>query len=515
MKKKIISALLIGFSSLNIMAQSEYDALKYSQSDIIGTARYMSMGGAFGALGGDGSAIHLNPAGLGIYRSSEISLTTGLIVNNVNSSWNGFSSDDRRYKIPFNNFTFVLNFDRSAYKKKGLINSSFAITYNKLKDFNRYGYFAGKNLNSSMTDYLAAFTNGINEADLQYVNNQSDYYEPFDNPNIPWLSIMAYETYLINPLAGNQWESALNSGETVNPTYSISEKGLIGEWGFSYGANISNLVYLGATLGVKDISYSRSTEYKEDFADGGGMKLNNYFDTEGSGINLKIGAIVQPTDFLRLGAAIQTPTFYDMTDTYSSDMSSEMSNGHNYVEAPYAKSYYDLQDPFRYNLSAAFIFSKKGLISLDFGQSNYTSMKLREDDGRSNTFFFENNKISNSLKNSSTFRIGTEYKVTDELALRAGYALETASCKSSGALELPLNTTRTDPEFFLNSYTANYYSAGIGYREKFWFVDFAYQLKQYKQDFYAYDDVMGGMPYTPAKIENFVNSFILTLGFKF
>jgi hypothetical protein len=504
------------------MAQSEYDALKYSQSDIIGTARYMSMGGAFGALGGDGSAIHLNPAGLGVYRSSEISLTTGLLVNNVNSSWNGFSSDDTRYKVPFNNFTFVLNFDRSAYKKSGLVSSSFAITYNKLKDFNRYGYFVGKNINSSIADYLANFTNGINEADLEF-DNPHGYRDPFDNPYIPWLSILAYQTYLIDPLADNEWSPTASSlSGLVNPTYSITENGLIGEWGFSYGANISNLVYLGATLGIKDISYSRSTQYTEDFADGGGMTLNNYFETEGTGVNLKIGAIVHPIDFLRVGASVQTPTFYSMTDTYDADMSSYVFDIYDEQYYPascqtyYGQSYYDLQDPFRYNLSAAFIFGKKGLVSMDFGQNFYTIMKLRDDSGRSNGFSYENNQIDNALKNTSTFRIGAEYKVTEELALRAGYALETTSCKNDGVLWLPDNTTRTDPEFFLNDYTANYYSAGIGYREKFWFLDFAYQLKQYKQDFYAYNYIMADTPaYIPAKIENFVNSFILTLGFKF
>ena len=62
-------------STFGALAQGEMDAYKFSQYDISGTARYMSMGGAFGALGGDISSMRTNPAGLGIYRSSEV-LTT-------------------------------------------------------------------------------------------------------------------------------------------------------------------------------------------------------------------------------------------------------------------------------------------------------------------------------------------------------------------------------------------------------------------------------------------------------
>ncbi len=146
-------------------------------------------------------------------------------------------------------------------------------------------------------------------------------------------------------------------------------------------------------------------------------------------------------------------------------------------------------------------------------------MKLR-DNGHSNVFSFQNNKIHNSLKNAFTFRVGGEFKVIDEVAVRAGYAVETATCDKNGVLQLPDNTTRTDAEFFLNKYLTSYYSAGIGYRAKYWFLDFAYQLKQYKQDFYAYDDIMAmnfapDTNYIPAKVKNFMNSFIVSFGIRF
>lgn len=56
-------------------------------------------------------------------------------------------------------------------------------------------------LPSSITDYMAYFTDGIPEADLQ----SSENYHPFNNQNIPWLSVLAYEGYLINPTSNNSW----------------------------------------------------------------------------------------------------------------------------------------------------------------------------------------------------------------------------------------------------------------------------------------------------------------------
>ena len=73
--KKIIFMTFIGFTFASAHAQQVADALQYAQDDINGTARFRAMGGAFGALGGDLSALNVNPAGSAIFTTNFAAIT--------------------------------------------------------------------------------------------------------------------------------------------------------------------------------------------------------------------------------------------------------------------------------------------------------------------------------------------------------------------------------------------------------------------------------------------------------
>ena len=231
MNRKILSATIALLFTGMTWAQTEYDALKVAQYDINGTARYVSMGGAFGALGGDPSAIKDNPAGLGIYRKSEINGTMGLSLQGASATWNNGNGSNDSYKLGFNNFSYVMAFPtwRSEKNNSGIQSSNFSFAYNRLKNFNRQVTVNGGALGTSMTDYMAYFTNGITSYDLTYERN---VYDPFDNTNIPWISVLAYEGYLMNEIGENSgsWESFLDFGETVTPKYVMRESGFIDEF---------------------------------------------------------------------------------------------------------------------------------------------------------------------------------------------------------------------------------------------------------------------------------------------
>lgn len=502
--KKILIPIISLLCGTALMAQNEFDALKFSETEINGTARYMSMAGAFGALGGDGSSIVLNPAGLGVYRKSEMSISTGLYNAQTSSIWGDEKSKESKYKVPFNNFTYVVNLGESG-KKSGLVNSNFAFSFNKLKNFNRNTYITGMNNSTSLTDYIANYTNqsGINFSDLSSVS-----YSDFSV-----LPILAFETYLIDTVNNNaNWQSVLAAGEGVNPSFTLTEEGYINEWNFAYAANISNKLYLGASVGVQSLEYSATREYQEDFTsnkDGFVMSSNQY--TEGTGYNFKIGTIVRPIDMLRIGASFQTPTFYKLTDTYDARISSEI--GGNLYNAqqdrPYL-SYYKLQGPLKYDFSLAVIFGKIGLISADYGIDDYTSMTLREDNGSAFNFRNANNNISNTLKMTQTMRIGAEIKASNEVSLRAGYAQTTTSMENNAYNTLNDNTARTDTDYFTDK-GSQYFSGGIGYRETSWYFDFTYLAKINKQEFHPYYIENS----STADVTTRTNNFIATLGFRF
>ena len=518
MKKYILALAVISNCTL-LMAQTEFDASKFIQSDINGTARYVGMAGAFGALGGDASAIKDNPAGLGVYRTSEISGTFNIGLQNSNAVWNGTTAKDNRTNTTFSNFSYIKASPtfRSMNGESGLLSSNWAFSYNRLKSFNRNSTVKSSSSASSITDYMAYFTGNIPSADLIYVPNS---YEPFDNTNSPWISVLAYEGALIgeNVNAGkSSWTSILGSNELVAPTYTLQETGYMDEYSVGWSGNYSNTFYFGATLNLQSIDYTARSRYSETFGAGGGMTLNNTVYTSGTGFNLKLGAIIRPTDMLRLGLSIHTPSIYNMTDNnYSSiDYDTSIKGNLSTPTSDPGYSNYKLNNPWKFNVSGAVVIGQKGLISAEYNYNLNTTAKLYDQDGNAQSFSDENTGIKDMLKDVQTIKIGGEYKMTDNISLRAGFAHSSAATNNSQADKLMrYNTTRTDTEYFQNNKT-DYLTAGFGYREATWFIDFAYMNKILDETFYPYNSNSLAIAVKPASVKTTNNNIVVTLGFKF
>ncbi len=522
MKRTILVLSLTAFSTI-IFSQNLFDALKMAENDISGTARYSSMAGAFGALGGDASAIKDNPAGLGIFRKSELTYTGDWLLQNAKSTWNGTPSKDNRNKLGANNFAFVIAAPswRSKSGYSGLLSSNFSFSYNKLKNFNRNISVNSNAVNSSMTDYFAYFTGNLSNDDLEWDNYpRQGYSSAFDNENLPWMSVMAHFSRLISPYTNTsgktEWESFLDGGEQVTPSYSLQEEGSIDEYSFGWSGNFSNRIFVGATLNFQSINYRAESQYYEDFAKGGGMALYNTLITNGGGFNLNVGAIVVPVDFIRIGIAFHTPTFYSMKSTNYSTLDvnfNPQDNGS--VESPEFYNKYDLRTPLQLNLSAAFI-GTKGIISAEYVFSNYRNMKLFDEYGNSENYGYDNGDINTMLNNARTIKLGGEYKVTNNFALRAGYANQSNIAQTDATKWLGATSARTDPEFFLHNRT-DYLTLGLGYREAGWYVDLAYTNKLTDESYYAFNstDMYDTFKTTPANVKTSTNHLVATIGLRF
>jgi len=515
MKKSIITLALL-LSTLFMMAQTEFDALKYVQTDINGTARYMGMAGAFGALGGDASAIKDNPAGLGIYRRSELTGTVNSLFQNSSSSWNGANGLSDLYKVGFNNFTYVIAAPtwRSENGNEGLLSSNFSFGYNRLKNFNRSLNIKSGESASSMTHFLAGFTGNTSSGDLTYSNS----YEPFDNTNVSWLSELAFEGKLMNEnnnSTGRTWSSLLGNNEKVTPSYKLYEKGYLNEYSIGWAGNFSNKLFLGATINYQALNYSATSSYTESFGGGGSMGLNDSIYTRGNGFNLKLGAIVCPVDFLRLGLSVQTPMIYVMTDNYYSTLNFD-SSVKGSISTPGGYSNYQIQSPLLLNASAAYIIGNKGLISVEYDYVNSIGTRLRSEAGNADSFDKENDGMRANINDAQTIKIGGEYKVTDNFSLRAGYAYTSNLTIPDAVKSMRTNTLRTDAEFFQHNST-NYITAGFGYRESNWFFDVAFVNKMMNEMFYPYNSNALAPAYavSPAKVITSNNNVVATLGFKF
>ena len=514
--KKIIIALTVILNCSYLVAQTEFDALKLSQTDITGTARYMSMAGAFGALGGDASAIKDNPAGLGIYRTSELEGTLNLMMQKGNSTWNGVKSMDDLYKVGFNNFSYVLATPtwRSENGSKGLLSSNFSFAYNRLANFNRTLNIKSGTAASSMTYYMAYLTGNFTSNDLTYTNS----YEPFDNPQVPWLSVLAFEGKLMNENVANgtsNWTSALGNSGSVTPSYIVNEKGYVDQYSLGWAGNFNNTFFLGTTLNFRSLSYTSISSYSELFSDNRGiMNLRDSIHSTGTGFNLNVGAIYCATDNIRLGLSFHTPTIYSISDNYYSKLSFDFAGSTGYTGTPGGTNSFQLQGPMQVNLSAAYIVGTKGLVSFEYDYENNTGIRLRDSDGSSQSYADENQGMSQMLSNVNTFKIGGEYKLTDNFSLRAGYAYSSNATDPDAVKLVQPYTIRTDTEFFRNNNT-NYFTAGFGYREANWFIDCAYMNKNLNESFYPYNSNSLDIAVNPAKVITNTNNIVVTLGLKF
>lgn len=504
------------------MAQTEFEALKYVQSDINGTARYMSMAGAFGALGGDASAIKDNPAGLGIYRKSEIIGTLNVLMQNTTSNWkyddNGTAKNSYGYgdlyKLGANNFSMVIASPtwRNESGTQGLLSSNFSFAYNRLKNFDRNIYSNSGPSLSSMTDYIAYFSEGFNPNDLTY---NSDINELFNNSNIPTLSAYGYQGYLMDSIADRTWGSSIYNNK-ISPTNRLSEKGHLDEYSFGWAGNFSNVFYFGATLNYQALNYTSFNTYSETFSSEGSMSIGDTIYTKGSAWNFKIGAILSPTDFLRLGLSVHTPTVLSISDNYYSTLEYNRTNldENGTIVAPGNSSSYQLQSPLRVDASLAFILGSKGLISAEYIYNNNTGTRLLSEEGDNMAYQYENDGMSQALNNSRTIKIGGEYRLSENFSLRAGYANTNNETKPNAEKFIQLNTKKADTAYFLHNST-DYLTAGFGYHESGWFIDFAYMNKIIDETFYPYRSSDLANAVTPASVITSNNNMVVTLGFKF
>jgi len=527
MKSKIIILALLSTCTL-IMAQTEFDALKYVQTDINGTARYMSMAGAFGALGGDPSAIKDNPAGLGIYRRSEITGTLNTIIQGSTTNWqyqeNGVNKNsygyDNLYKVGANNFSLVLASptwrNDSENDKDGLLSSNWSFSYNRLKNFDRNINIKSGASQSSISDYLSYFSEGSFPIDFYY--SPGNISTLFNNPYIPTLSTYGYQGYLMDSVAPGIWNSTVTN--MITPSYRLIEKGHLDEYAIGWAGNFGNMLYLGATLSYRDLNYTAMSRYTENYGTEGNISLGDTIYTKGSGVKLNIGAIIKPTEFLRIGLSLQTPTLYSINDNYYSTLvynRTIFTNSGSYsrygtIVAPGVPNSFQLQDPVQINASAAYIIGKKGLVSVEYDYINYTGAKYLSID--SQDFTAINEGMKPTLNDVRTIKIGGEYKLTDNFSLRAGFANTNNGTKADAEKFLDINTKRVDTEYFLQNST-NYFTLGFGYREANWFIDFAYMDKVVDETYYPYRSSMLTYQANPASVITSSNNAVITLGFKF
>ena len=514
---KKIAIVLLSLSVLNvakIFAQNDADVLRLSQLNPSTTARSAALAGATGALGGDFSCTSNNPAGLAMYRNSEFTFSPSIYAGSSSTNYLGTANSDSRIGFGFGNIGFVAKNNYTVKGKpatKGWTGVAFAFGINKLANFSNNVTYTGFNKASSIGDYYAQSLSGKGVTPQNALSSD------------PMGAGLAYDAYLLDanyPDTTNY--TAINRGGNVNQTYSSITHGAVNEMTFSLAGSWDNRLFLGGTVGIPIVNYYNQMTYGETLNANDTMSQHYGFNsfnstqsitTTGAGINLKLGALFLVNDYLRLGLALHTPTYYSLSDKSTLTMTTvrtDSSYGGTYSSVTDNSINYNIITPWRFIGSGAIMFKKFGFISIDYELMDYTSSHLQFNSTNASDISYAtaiNQTISNNYNSfSSNIRIGGELKY-DIFALRVGYAYYSSPFNTNA----PYNAA----PFNSNNQTRQVFSIGAGIREHDYFFDMAVQRTMYKSTDspYVFD---GGSVASPlATITTNKTMVMATIGFKF
>lgn len=495
--KRLISITISIFFILQVSAQTISDAYLLSNQKINGTARAGALGNAVGAIGGDFTSFSINPAGIGLYRTDEFVITPVIKSNSSDVTLGNQKYNDSKFQMKVSNIAFT-GVIPSNNPNSQVISFNYGIGYNNLLDFNQNFYVNNNNSTISFLDDISTYANS-EELSNAYLNQKIGEIEYRD-----WPTKLAWDTYLINPNLDNNgneidgsYSSVLYQDEKVNQTKSFSRSGGINEFLLSGGININHKFYLGATLGFQDVDLRQISEYSESFGDNSYTFGEDYRLT-GNGYNLKLGAIFKPQNSIRLGIALHTPTYFALKEDKQLYMDSRLienysSDGINIYE-------YNLYSPWKTVFSAAYVFGKKGFISVDADFLDYSKMKYRKSSSYNENLSDINTDITKGFNNTVNLRVGMEYKIAPQISLRGGYqSYPNAQKIPSGDYFYPISMKNN-----------SIYSAGLGYTSSGFFADIAFSKSVEEYSLNEIQPNLQGMI-----LKNSNNRMLFTLGFKF
>ena len=489
--KKFLSIPLF-LCAVSAVAQNTYmnEQLLNNSEDVIGTSRFVGMGGAMGALGADLSVISWNPAGIGLFRKNDASLTFGGL-------WGKNSiKEESRGAATFDQIGVVFNL-RTESDVCPYIN--FGFNYQKKKNFLSNFYADNNNLYGiSQMDQLAEMATA-----------------GFDTRwNLTGLALN--NEFFTETIGADEKKKYHNKYYGDYNTYTHHSDGALHSWDFNVSTNIQDRAFLGLTFGVDNLNYSSWTNYFEanSYPKDNGEEVRgdysvyNDYRINGYGFNFKLGGIVRPfeSNSFRVGFAIESPTWYKLKSDVYTELFDET-----YIPAKFvAKSQYpypldfNMRTPWKFRASMGSTVGSVFAWDVDYEYADYSDMTQRYPKYDYSHSFggaadIDMNYLTNTtLKGVHTVRAGMEVRPVSPLAFRVGYNFTSASYDTKGQFD----------QYDLNSYARDYMtstnymitkpthilSLGMGYKWKYFYFDLAYKIRHQKADFYAFDDTFTSSP---------------------
>lgn len=509
----------LGLVAAPVLAQETYQDTKMAENSLNGTARYVGMGGAMEALGADISTIGTNPAGVGLFRKNQVSISGGVVAQTdaeKYTRYNDLSIDFKGEKshVSFDQIGIVWSQPRG---RNSYINLAF--NYHKSTDF-------GQILNAA-NSLDKASQNKLTAIKYDAFNGQS-------GSSMIWTGVDAnYE----NLMGKSDDGSSMNYYDGTQFAYGQYQKGYIGEYDFNISGSINNRVWLGLTVGIHDVNYRSNSLYAEDFDGGAFGSQYEELKIDGTGYDVKAGIIFRPVNDspFRIGAYVNTPVYYDLTMKGASDvqLTDGDQTGSNGNECNYD---FRLNTPWKAGVSLGHTVGNYLALGATYEYAWYNHMDNRvKDGGYYDSWYGEyyetsssdenmNDNTRYSLKGVSTLKLGVEYKPVSMFAIRLGYNYVSPMFKEEGYRDQTVasaGTAYATSSNYTNWKATNRITAGVGFNYQNWAFDVAYQYSAQKGTFYPFmsyyaDTDSSYNCVAPAtEVKNNRHQLLMTLSYKF
>ena len=483
MKKALIITLIILFS-VKLFGQGTDDAFLFSQTYYQGTAKAMGMGNALGAVGGDMTAVNINPAGMGIYRGNEFTTTLNLMDNYTHSTYYGASNGANNMRLSIPNLGYVSAKQRSNYKP--LRFTQFGIGLTRTNDYNIHSYAKGINPTSSKIDDYLAQIDGYSQFELQDA--------------FPYTIYPAWSTYLIDIYhddLGDYYSSPIPQGN-IWQGQENTFKGRSEEWTFAGSANLNDCLFIGISANLAHVKRFGTKVFQESRVEGTETDFDQWsfkedLRSDAFGGNVKLGFIFHANRWLRLGAVFHSPTLFNFDESWQTETESQILGVTRKYISPMSNYEYTFIKPLKWVGSMAFVIGQHGIISIDAEYTNYGAATFKANDY---DYSAVNENIKSTYGRTFNFRLGSEWALCDTY-LRLGAAYygspfglgETGSSvkKASVGISVPAGTAVT--------------------------FDFAYELTCGKNQITLYD--AGNQGIEPVTQRQFKHLLLTTLKVRF
>lgn len=527
--------------SLPVAAQETYENANLTSTDLNGTARYVGMGGAMEALGADVSTIGSNPAGIGLFRRSQLSVSGGLLMQSNGKEY----GDGKKTNASFDQIGFVYTTRASRGS-----NLNFGFNYTKGKNFDFLLNASGKLGNGSQNNqsYLKHVLGSENYGGFD-VRKKDDAYIGFASPQanfVSWtwnqLDYLYFNTLLPDATTAGKFNNYLADSYTFDK----ASTGYVGNYDFNISGSIQDQFYFGLTFGLKDVHYDSESRYYERLSNGvGDVSVLDIRRITGTGFDITAGIIVRPiaSSPFRIGAYVKTPTWYDLTTSNVTRIDRNTNTGgkNDWGEVP--NSYdYKLWTPWKFGLSLGHTVGNYLALGLTYEFEDHSTLDSRINDGGYYNDYYGtyyetssadksmNKHTRQALKGVSTLKMGAEYKPTSNLALRLGYNYISPKYNKDAQKDPTIvspGSAYSSSTDFVNWDSTNRFTFGIGYQINKFNVDLAYQYSMQKGTFYPFSTMNFSIHDTAtgnttsysnqavgAKVDNNRGQLLLTVGYR-